>query len=295
LNTEQFQKHADRYDEWFDQYPMVWGSELAALKSLLPGFCHGVEVGVGTGRFAAPIGVAFGVEPSEAMARLAQGRGLQVVRGVGEALPVLSKTFDLVTMVTTVCFLDDVHKSFREIRRVLAPGGHLLIGFLDQDSEVGEQYLKCVQNGTFFKGARFVSTGEVLSGLVSLGLRRIRTVQTLFRPPEVTRVLSPVREGHGEGLFVVARAKSRSSHKWNPRLYSLDILKRHSRLCPSAHATLIKKGLNAAWWWILRLRTPYWVLRLDGRYWCCIGSITRIVRDSGRALLTLGSRPAHLH
>jgi hypothetical protein len=48
------------------------------VRSLLPAGGYGVEIGVGTGRFAVSLGIAVGVEPSPAMAELARRRGIEV-------------------------------------------------------------------------------------------------------------------------------------------------------------------------------------------------------------------------
>ena len=56
---------------------------------------EGLEVGVGTGRFAAPLGIHIGLEPSPAMAKLARARGVEVHSGVGENLPYEDDRFNL--------------------------------------------------------------------------------------------------------------------------------------------------------------------------------------------------------
>ncbi len=79
-----FDTHAADYDAWFERHPAVCTSELAALR---PGRGRGsrwVEVGAGTGRFALPLDIALGIEPSAAMAERARARGLPMVGGRGE-------------------------------------------------------------------------------------------------------------------------------------------------------------------------------------------------------------------
>jgi len=62
LKTEVFDKQAKEYDAWFDNYPFVFQSEVEALKALLPiGDSHGIEVGLGSGRFAKALGIKEGV------------------------------------------------------------------------------------------------------------------------------------------------------------------------------------------------------------------------------------------
>ncbi len=74
------------------------------------------------------------------MRRIALERGLNGVDGVAENLPFEDNFFDLVLMVTTVCFVDDVLKAFKECFRVLKNSGTILIGFVDRESTIGKIY-----------------------------------------------------------------------------------------------------------------------------------------------------------
>ena len=51
-----FEKYAEQYEEWFVVNRWVYEVELRAVKAMLPVGGHGVEIGVGSGRFAEPIG-----------------------------------------------------------------------------------------------------------------------------------------------------------------------------------------------------------------------------------------------
>jgi phosphoglycolate phosphatase-like HAD superfamily hydrolase len=51
-----FETHSEPYDEWYERYQAAYLSELLAVRALLPWKGQGLEVGVGTGRFAAPLG-----------------------------------------------------------------------------------------------------------------------------------------------------------------------------------------------------------------------------------------------
>ena len=135
-----FEQHAQEYDEWFDAHEPVYQAELAALRKFLPPSGMGIEVGVGTGRFAVPLGIRFGIDPSRHMLNIARQRGLQVCQAVGERLPFRDGQFDLVLLVTVICFVDDVPALLRELNRVLKSGGHLVIGFINRDSRLGQLY-----------------------------------------------------------------------------------------------------------------------------------------------------------
>jgi ubiquinone/menaquinone biosynthesis C-methylase UbiE len=75
--TNPFEESAEDYDRWYDQHTAAFAAEVAALKTCL-GWAggRGLEIGVGTGRFAAPLGVSFGIDPSSSMLQLAARRGV---------------------------------------------------------------------------------------------------------------------------------------------------------------------------------------------------------------------------
>ena len=62
--TDPFDQLAERYDSWFDRHASVFQSEIEALKKVIPKAGDGLEVGVGSGRFSAALGIRIGVEPS---------------------------------------------------------------------------------------------------------------------------------------------------------------------------------------------------------------------------------------
>jgi ubiquinone/menaquinone biosynthesis C-methylase UbiE len=114
-NYTVFEENALDYDNWFEKHKALYQSELLALEQAIPLQKSGIEIGVGTGRFAQPLQIRHGVEPSDNMARLAEKRGISVTSGVAEELPVDNGSFDFVLMVTTVCFLSDIPKRFQKL------------------------------------------------------------------------------------------------------------------------------------------------------------------------------------
>lgn len=206
-NIKPFENYTEKYEKWFERHIHVYESELNAIRQLLP-LGKGIEIGVGSGRFAAPLGIKFGVEPSIKMAKIARARGIEVVAGVAEVLPIKDSSFDFALMVTTVCFLDDIQKAFDEVKRILKPGGHLLVGFVDRESRIGREYESHKEESVFYSVAKFYSTRELLGHLNKADFVEIEIVQTLFRDLKDTNVQEPVKRGFGEGSFVVIRARS---------------------------------------------------------------------------------------
>jgi SAM-dependent methyltransferase len=210
--VKSFEKNVDRYEAWFDRNQAAYQSELEALRSLLPKNGKGLEVGVGTGRFAAPLGVRVGVDPSPAMAKVAMERGIVVPFGVGENLPCKDSSFDFILLVTTICFLDDVPAAFLEVYRVLTAGGYILVGFINRESTLGKAYEQRKQSNEFYRQATFLSVDEVVLHLQQAGFRDFVFRQTIFQNPKEMKQLDLVRPGYGEGSFVVVRAKKPLKH-----------------------------------------------------------------------------------
>jgi len=202
-----FDKYAEEYDKWFDDSIWAYQSELQAVRMLLPQSGKGVEIGTGTGRFSIPFGITIGVEPSKAMAEIAGSRGITVYDAKAENLPFENNSFDYVLMVTTICFLEDLLQALREIRRILCPTGKIIIGMLDKDSPLGKLYEMKKNDSTFFKYASFYAVNEVLEWLSLSGYNHVQILQTIFHNPEEINALEPVKEGHGEGFFVVISAQ----------------------------------------------------------------------------------------
>jgi len=202
-----FEKYAEQYEEWFKKNRWVYEAELRAVKAMLPVGGRGVEIGVGSGRFAEPLGIKIGVEPSKRMREIAQKRGIQVLDGVAEELPFDNSEFDFVLMVTTVCFVDDINRALLEAHRVLSHGGFLIIGFVDRNSMVGQTYLDHQNENVFYKDATFFSVDELVEIMGQAGFEDLTFNQTIFKGLSETTRDEPFKPGHGEGSFVVIRGR----------------------------------------------------------------------------------------
>jgi len=201
-----FQKHFVQYEAWFTENRLVYEAELRAVKALIPEKGLGIEIGVGTGRFAQPLGIKIGIEPSGRMKKIAQKRGIQVLDGVAEELPFNNSEFDFALMVTTVCFVDDIDKSLQEAYRILSQDGFLIIGLVDRNSSVGQIYLSHQNESVFYKDATFFSVDELIEIMMQIGFRDFVFRQTIFQMLSETTEDEPVKHGYGEGSFVVIRA-----------------------------------------------------------------------------------------
>jgi arsenite methyltransferase len=100
-----------------------------------------LDVGSGPGLLAAemaeavgPEGAVHGVDPSEtmlAMARARRVRGTDFHAGEAQALPFADGGFDAAVATQVYEYVDDMPAALAEVRRVLRPGGRLLV--LDTD------------------------------------------------------------------------------------------------------------------------------------------------------------------
>jgi SAM-dependent methyltransferase len=206
-NIRVFDEFTHEYDEWFDENRSAYESEISALRKFVPKKGKGMEIGVGTGRFAVPLGIKTGIEPARAMADIARNRGIKVYEAVAERLPFKDDVFDFVLLVTTICFLRDPVRALREARRVLRSNGKIIIGMIDKDSPLGKIYESRKERSRFYRHARFFTVTEVLDWLSSLQFDRFGICQTIFNGPDEITDIEPVKEGYGGGGFVVIRAR----------------------------------------------------------------------------------------
>ncbi|WP_017980912.1 methyltransferase domain-containing protein, partial [Methanocaldococcus villosus] len=94
----------------------------------------------------------------------------------------------------TLCFLKDVEKALKEIKRVLKPGGYLIIGMIDKNSKLGKIYEAKKDKSKFYKDANFFSLDEVIELLKRFG----------FKDIEYERVRLSEED---DGSYVIIRAK----------------------------------------------------------------------------------------
>ena len=219
-----FDREAVRYDAWFEspRGQVLFRAEVEAIRRLVSGLPGPwLEVGVGTGRFAQALGVPYGVDPASGVLQLARRRGVHVVQGRGEALPFLDEVVGSVLLIDTLCFADPL-PLLGEAKRVLAPGGGLIVADILRDTPWGRWYLdKKAAGHPFYRHATFYSLEELQGFLVRAGLAFAGASSTLTRPPGGPPTAESASDGITPGAsFVCVRAGV-------PGRKDFPVLKRH--------------------------------------------------------------------
>ena len=196
-----FDAYTEEYEEWFERNKFAYLSELKLLRMLIPEAGRGLEVGIGTGRFAVPLGIDFGIDPSMNMLQLAKNLRHGVTLAKGEYLPFKDGIFDYVLIMVTICFVDDPNRVLEEARRLIRSYGRIVIGIIDKDSWLGKLYLAKKHKSKFYREATFYSAGEIIELLKSNDFKHISVYQTIFNPTDTLETVQHYREGSGEGGF----------------------------------------------------------------------------------------------
>ena len=193
---------ARAYDAWFARHPAIFDAETACLARCFEQHRRSVEIGAGTGMFARRLGIGLSIEPAEAMARLCREKGVPVVRGVAEALPLDSGAFGLVAMITVECFLED-----------LCGGGQNTGGagrvrprlpqYLNRDTPLGRAYELRSADDPVYRFARFRTAAELKAQLEAHGFRVEAACQTV---KDFGDSVHEVHDGTGSGIFTVFKA-----------------------------------------------------------------------------------------
>lgn len=194
---------ARAYDAWFARHPAIFDAETACLARCFEQHRRSVEIGAGTGMFARRLGIGLSIEPAEAMARLCREKGVPVVRGVAEALPLDSGAFGLVAMITVECFLEDVGRALAEAARILEAQGVFVLAFLNRDTPLGRAYELRSADDPVYRFARFRTAAELKAQLEAHGFRVEAACQTV---KDFGDSVHEVHDGTGSGIFTVFKA-----------------------------------------------------------------------------------------
>lgn len=86
-------------------------------------------------------------------------------------LPFPDQSFSVIASITMLEFVDNVESVLKEIDRLLILGGHLLLGCLNAESELG----KSKDNDDAFRHARFLTSEKIKKMLLRFGKAKLRS------------------------------------------------------------------------------------------------------------------------
>jgi SAM-dependent methyltransferase len=207
-----FDDLAGEYDAWFDKEGrLIYSIEVQAFKSLLPTLPGPwLEIGVGSGRFARALGIGTGIDPSVKLVEIAKSRGINAFVGRGEEQIFDAESFGTVFLIVTLCFLDSPLDVLKEAKRILIPGGKLVLGMVLKDSPWGKLYQQKKDEGhRFYKYARFYSCSEVVKLMLRAGFMGDSMISTLMQKPGDVKLAEEPEPGYypEAGFTIIAGVK----------------------------------------------------------------------------------------
>jgi SAM-dependent methyltransferase len=207
-----FDELAKEYDSWFDRRgKLIFFIEAQAFRQLLPSLLKPwLEIGVGSGRFAQALGIETGIDPSARLVKMARKRGINAFVSRGEQQLFDEESFGAVFLIVTVCFLDSPIEVLKEARRILVPGGKIVLGLVLKESPWGQFYRqKKAEGHHFYKYATFYSYDEVVELLAQACFTTERTLSILFQKPGKVRRIEEPKLGYfsNAGFTIIVAGK----------------------------------------------------------------------------------------
>jgi len=184
-----------------------------------------LDVGTGDGTYALEAarrgGQVTGLDSDPAMLGAARARAREgdvsvaLQEGRAEALPFGDASFQVVLAITVLCFVPDPHAAVKEIARVLAPGGKLVLGELARFSVwAARRRMRAWLGERTWRRAHFWSRRELVRLVESAGLEAEVVRGAVYFPPVgvVAQALAPLEpqlsRWHAPGAaFLALRAR----------------------------------------------------------------------------------------
>lgn len=123
------------------------------------------------------------------------GLTLELVQGDAEALPFEDGSFDMVLAVTVLCLIPNAPQAVREMARVLAPGGCLILGELGRyNLWAAKRRVRSWLGESPWRKTRFRSRRELRELAIGAGLQVVAFSGAVHFPPvaSLARLLGPM-------------------------------------------------------------------------------------------------------
>lgn len=231
MGKQKFDGYADKYDEWFMKNENLFTSELRLFEKVL-GDITGkklLSVGCGSGLFESYIDSSNidGIEPSEDMGRIAEKRGINVIKYcLIEDVDLPEETYDIIYFNGSSSYMEDLKPVYEKSLRALKKNGKLILLDVPKESAFGFMYLLGKSLNTydheFLEGAMpelpyplalassgvWHTTEEKINVLKELGIKNFDFYQTLIKNPLYTNEEpEEVSEGYKSGGYVAIIAE----------------------------------------------------------------------------------------
>jgi len=232
LKEESFEEYTEDYDGWFLKNRNVLESEVLLLRHFLSNPGKAISIGCGSGLFEHllktehGVEIGYGVEPSKAMARIAQKRGIIVKIGTAENVPFGDEEFDTAILNGVLSYVGDPKRVLEEAYRILKYGGYAVVACVPAESSYGMLYKLAELKGgwdhpylkriapkhpypiEFVREARWCTVEEASEWLKEAGFVDLRFAQTLTRHPKHSdNSVEQAVEGHERGDYVAIKAR----------------------------------------------------------------------------------------
>jgi ubiquinone biosynthesis O-methyltransferase len=188
-----------------------------------------LDVGCGDGAFALDLArrgaIVTAIDASAAMIDAAKKRAAQQSANVAfqvataEQMPFAADDFDVVTAITILCFVENASPVFREMARVLRPGGRLVIGELGKwSSWAAARRIRAWLGSPLWRRGRFRTARELRGLAEQAGLVVESARGAIFFPRFglAARLISPCDPALGQlttiGAGFIALAAVKPAH-----------------------------------------------------------------------------------
>lgn len=226
IEKQKFDGYADKYDEWFMVNDNLFTSELRLFKKVLGDIIGKklLSVGCGSGLFESYIDSSNieGIEPSEDMGRIAEKRGVNVIKyGLIEDVDLPDEKYDIIYFNGSSSYMENLKPVYEKCLKALKKDGKLILLDVPKESAFGFMYLLGKSLNTYdheyLEGAMpalpyplalaasgvWHSTEEKIGVLRDLGVKEFTFYQTLVKNPLYTNEEpEEVIEGYKSGGYV---------------------------------------------------------------------------------------------